>query len=82
MPALAGMQGGSGWKYAKPGFPRPRERRKRESRLRVEVNKIPRLQAAGRLVSLRLPCRGDVAFAQAIESRWVVVQHPGLEIVG
>ena len=48
----AGIQGGGGRKYAKPGFPLSRERRKEESRLRVDVNKIPRLRAEGRLIPI------------------------------
>ena len=46
----ADIQGGGGWERTKPGFPRSRERRKRESRLRVDDNKIPRLRAEGRLI--------------------------------
>ena len=47
MPAQAGIQGGGRWKNAKPGFPPfgfaqdmlSRERRKRESRVRVDATK-------------------------------------------
>ena len=43
----AGIQCGGMREHIKPGFPLSRERRKRESRLRVDVFRIPRLIAEG-----------------------------------